>query len=109
MHARQGDAAEQERDGETTVEGDATTDDGVDVSAVEEREREFERIDRTVEERAERTEELGDLLLDISVRAVADRGTGVCPDCHGPVVKNDRWFRSSTIGCQRCDRRFHTY
>lgn len=110
-----GDAAntaeeDRERERETNVEGDETDDDVVlDVAAAEEREREFERLVETVEEQAERIEELEDMVLDLSVRAADDRAMGVCPDCHGPVVKNDRWLRASTIDCQRCGRRFHTY
>ncbi|MFB6281334.1 MAG: hypothetical protein ABEH40_04895 [Haloferacaceae archaeon] len=108
--------AEEERQRERGVEDEVETETGaaddevvLDVAAAEEREREFERLVETVEEQAERIEELEDMVLDLSVRAADDRSMGVCPDCHGPVVKNDRWLRSSTIDCQRCGRRFHTY
>ncbi|MFB6304842.1 MAG: hypothetical protein ABEH47_06725 [Haloferacaceae archaeon] len=105
-----GDTAEDERD-VTTVEEDAEDDEDVvlDVSAAEEREREFEQLKETVAEQEERIEELEDLLLDLSVRAADDRGMGVCPECHGPVMKISRWLRSNTIECQRCGEVYHTY
>lgn len=101
--------AEAEAERDTTVDDEGDDDVVLDVAAAEEREREFERLTETVEEQAERIEELEDMVLDLSVRVADDRAMGVCPDCHGPVVKNDRWLRSSTIDCQRCGRRFHTY
>ncbi len=62
-----------------------------------------------VEQQAERIDELEDLVLDLSVRVADDRAMGVCPDCHGPVMKVGRWIRPDTIECRRCDQVFHTY
>jgi hypothetical protein len=98
---------EEEREAEVEVESEAERDDKVvvDVDAVGEETALAERV----QEQEERIEELEDLLLDLSVRVADDQAMGVCPDCHGPVTKMDRWIRPSTIECRRCDRVFHTY
>ena len=96
-----------EEEGEMEAEAETERDDEVvvDVDAVGEETALAERV----EEQEERIEELEDLLLDLSVRVADDQAMGVCPDCHGPVTKVDRWIRPSTIECRRCDRVFHTY
>jgi hypothetical protein len=97
--------AEEEREADVTVEADRDDEVVVDVDAVSDETALAERV----REQEERIEELEDLLLDLSVRVADDRAMGVCPDCHGPVMKMDRWIRPSTIECRRCDRVFHTY
>jgi hypothetical protein len=96
-----------EEEGEVQAEAETERDDEVvvDVDAVGEETALAERV----EEQEARIEELEDLLLDLSVRVADDQAMGVCPDCHGPVTKVDRWIRPSTIECRRCDRVFHTY
>jgi len=34
---------------------------------------------------------------------------GVCPDCHGAVIKVSPWLRSAKIKCTDCQRVFHEY
>ncbi len=104
-------------DNEATVEEEAETEETavteteaedevvLDVDAVGEETALAERV----EEQAERIDELEDLVLDLSVRVADDRAMGVCPDCHGPVMKISRWVRPDSIECRRCDRVFHTY
>ena len=96
-----------EEEGEVQAEAETERDDEVvvDVDAVGEETALAERV----EEQEARIEELEDLLLDLSVRVADDQAMGICPDCHGPVTKVDRWIRPSTIECRRCDRVFHTY
>lgn len=90
---------------ETQVESEAT----LDVEAAEEREATVEELRERVSEQQERIEELEDLMLDLSARNADDGGTGVCPDCHGPVVKSKTWLRSPKIKCMKCGRVFHEY
>jgi hypothetical protein len=97
--------AEEEREADVMVDEDRDDEVVVDVDAVSDETALAERV----EEQKERIEELEDLVLDLSVRVADDRAMGVCPDCHGPVQKMDRWIRPSTIECRRCDRVFHTY
>jgi predicted RNase H-like nuclease (RuvC/YqgF family) len=81
----------------------------VDLDAADQRERSVEALEEEVEEQRERIEELEDLVLDLSVRVADDRAMGVCPDCHGPVIKKTRWLGRNTIECTRCGRTFHEY
>lgn len=81
----------------------------VDLDSAQQYEDRIEQLESTVEEQTEQIEELQDLLLDLSVRAADDRGMGVCPECHGPVMKVKSWFRSTTIECKRCGEVFHEY
>ncbi|MFB6168408.1 MAG: hypothetical protein ABEJ43_06125 [Haloferacaceae archaeon] len=97
--------AEEEREADVAVEDDRDDEVVVDVDAVSDETALAERV----ESQEERIEELEDLLLDLSVRVADDKAMGVCPDCHGPVTKMERWIRPSTIECRRCDRVFHTY
>lgn len=99
--------AEREAEADAEVEAENEDEDEVvlDVDAAGDE----TALAQTVEEQAERIDELEDLVLDLSVRVADDSAQGVCPDCHGAVTKVDRWIRPSTIECQRCDRVFHTY
>ncbi|MFO7832763.1 MAG: hypothetical protein R6V31_01585 [Halohasta sp.] len=105
--------AETETDTEAETEPDVGADTAEDVvvdldsaAAYDER---VDELQETVEQQAERIDELEDLLLDLSVRAADDRGMGVCPECHGPVEKVRRWFGPTTIECRRCGEVFHEY
>jgi hypothetical protein len=69
----------------------------------------IEALEGKLDEREAEIEELQDLLLDLSTRVADDRGVGVCPDCHGPVVTVRGLFRPSTIECKRCGRVLHEY
>jgi len=108
---------EQERTAETETEAEAAVEDEsettaeatIDIEAAEEREAEVEALQQQVAEQQERIQELEDVMLDMSARAAHDGGTGVCPDCHGPVVKISRWLRSPKIECTECGRVFHEY
>jgi uncharacterized protein with PIN domain len=62
-----------------------------------------------IDEQQEQIEELEDLLLDLSTRVADGNSMGVCPDCHGPVIKVSPWFRSAKIKCTDCGRVFHEY
>jgi predicted RNase H-like nuclease (RuvC/YqgF family) len=90
---------------DTQAESEAT----LDLEAAEEREASVEALREQVSEQADRIEELEDLMLDLSTRNAHDGGTGVCPDCHGPVVKVSSWFTSPKIKCMKCARIFHEY
>jgi hypothetical protein len=81
----------------------------LDVESVEQRERSIEELRERVDEQRERIEDLQGLVLDLSTRVADGDGVGVCPDCHGPVVKIDPWLRSARIECTQCDRVFHEY
>jgi hypothetical protein len=94
------------------VESESDADEAtLDMDAVAERdgETETEALRERIEEQQEEIEELQDLMLDLSVRVADDKGMGVCPDCHGPVMKRKRLIRRSTIECARCGRVFHEY
>jgi hypothetical protein len=97
--------AETETDAETETEAEAT----LDVEAAVEREETVEALREQVGEQQERIEELEDMVLDLTTRVADDKATGVCPDCHGPVVKSKPWFRSAKIECRSCGRVFHEY
>lgn len=102
----------EERTEETEAETEAETEEAdtvLDVDAAQDYETRIESLQETVEDQGERIEELEDLLLDLSTRVADGRDMGVCPDCHGPVVKMRRFMRANTIECQRCERVFHTY
>lgn len=92
-----------------TAEGDLDEGIVVDLDSAGEYDDRLAQLEETVREQNEEIEELQDLLLDLSVRAADDRGMGVCPECHGPVVKVDPWFRSARIECTRCGEVFHEY
>jgi hypothetical protein len=96
-----------ETETETTAEQENTTDAVLDAEAVEQQS--TEALRETVEEQADRIDELEDLLLDLSTRVADGNSMGVCPDCHGPVVKIDPWLRSARIKCTNCERVFHQY
>jgi len=81
----------------------------LDADAIEEQEQTVEDLVDTVEEQQDRIEELEDLLLDLSTRVADGNSMGVCPDCHGPVLKSNPWFRSAKIKCTDCGRVFHQY
>ncbi|MEF8758137.1 MAG: hypothetical protein V5A33_07855 [Halobacteriales archaeon] len=98
---------------EPASEADVESPDGEEVvsdleSARHRRDR-VEELETELEARREEIEELQDLLLDLSTRVADDQGVGVCPDCHGPVVKVRGLFRPTTIECKRCDRVLHEY
>jgi predicted RNase H-like nuclease (RuvC/YqgF family) len=96
---------------ESTDEQDAQAESEatLDLEAAEERETSVEALREQVSDQQERIEKLEDLLLDLSARNADDGGTGVCPDCHGPVVKAKTWLRSPKIKCMKCGRIFHEY
>lgn len=68
-----------------------------------------EELRAMVDEQQERIEELEDLLLDLSTRVADGNNMGVCPDCHGAVIRVNPWFRSAKIKCTQCERVFHEY
>lgn len=68
-----------------------------------------DELQAVVEDQQERIEELEDLLLDLSTRVADGNSMGVCPDCHGAVIKVNPWFRSAKIRCTDCERVFHEY
>ena len=68
-----------------------------------------EELRATVEKQQEQIDELNDLLLDLSTRVADGNSMGVCPDCHGAVIKVNPWFRPARIKCTDCERVFHTY
>jgi len=68
-----------------------------------------EDLKSMVDEQQERIEELEDLLLDLSTRVADGNAMGVCPDCHGAVIKVSPWLRSAKIKCTDCQRVFHEY
>jgi CBS domain containing-hemolysin-like protein len=99
------DEAETEAETETETESEAT----LDIEAAVEREETVEALREQLDEQQERIQELEGLVLDLSTRVADDRATGVCPDCHGPVVKVKPWLRSAKIKCTSCGRVFHEY
>lgn len=90
-----------------TEEPERESDVVLDAEAATEYETRIKELQATVEDQNDRIEELEDLLLDLSTRVADGRDMGVCPDCHGPVVKIRRFLRSNSIKCQRCDRVFY--
>ncbi|WP_299266038.1 hypothetical protein [Halorientalis sp.] len=95
----------EEQSAETTEsESDAV----LDVDAATETDS-VEELRETVQEQQEQIAELNDLLLDLSTRVADGNSMGVCPDCHGAVVKLNPWFRSAKIKCTDCERVFHEY
>lgn len=98
-----------ESEAETSSEtSESDTDAVLDVDAATET-ASVEELRETVEEQQEQIDELNDLLLDLSTRVADGNSMGVCPDCHGAVVKVNPWFRSAKIKCVNCERVFHTY
>ncbi|MFB6178005.1 MAG: hypothetical protein ABEI99_12870, partial [Halobaculum sp.] len=63
----------------------------------------------TIEEQQEQIDELNDMVLDLSARLADNDGAGVCPDCHGPMVKSGGFLRGKKIKCSDCGRVFHEY
>lgn len=105
---------EQDREEVDALETDTTDTDEAelvieDVESAADEDVDIGQLQEQLEERRDEIEELQDLLLDLSARVANDGGTGVCPDCHGAVVKMRRWFRPTTIECQRCGRVFHEF
>lgn len=98
-----------ETEAEAEIEAETESEATLDIEAAEEREATVEELRRLANEQQERIEELEDVMLDMSARAAHNGGTGVCPDCHGPVIKISRWFRSPRIKCTECERVFHEY
>lgn len=96
---------ESESESETTTDTEAT----LDIEAAVEREETVEALRDQVDEQQARIDELEDMVLDLTTRVADDKATGVCPDCHGPVIKSKPWFRSAKIKCMDCGRVFHEY
>jgi predicted trehalose synthase len=101
---------------ESTEEAEATTDAttesagvAVDLDALAERDAVIDELEETVATQTEQIRELEDLMLDLSTRVAADGATGVCPDCHGPVVKVSPIFRAAKVKCVSCGRVFHEF
>jgi myo-inositol catabolism protein IolC len=87
---------------------DEQTEAVLDAEAIE-RTESVEDLREQIDEQQDRIEELEDLVLDLSTRVADGNSQGVCPDCHGPVVKVDPWIRSAKIKCTDCGRVFHEY
>lgn len=105
-----------EADTETRTETDERVDEDVldeevvlDLESAQEYEERIETLEERLEDQQSEVERLEDLLLDLSVRAADGRGMGVCPECHGPVVKQRRWVRPTTIECTECGEVYHEY
>ena len=81
----------------------------LDVESVEQQTTDVEELRDVIEEQSERIEDLEDSLLDLSTRVAYGDGTGVCPDCNGPVIKRSPLFRRTRIECTKCGRQFHEY
>lgn len=81
----------------------------VDIDNISE-ETEIERIEKAIQKQEEQIEELQDLVLDLSTRVAHDGGVGVCPDCHGALVKTGGFLTLRTkIKCKRCGEVQHRY
>lgn len=98
---------------ETRVESDAVTetDEGVilDLDSAQAYEERIEELETQLQEQREQLEKVQDLLTDLSTRVADGNDVGVCPECHGPVVKQRRLFRSNRIVCERCGKVLHRY
>lgn len=94
---------------ETTQEESMDEDIVLDIDSAADSETQIDQLQETVQEQSEEIDELQGLLMDLSTRVADDGGMGVCSDCHGPVVKMKRWFKPTTIECQRCGRVYHEY
>jgi hypothetical protein len=103
------DTAEAENDTEVESESESESEATLDLEAAAEREETVEALREQIDEQQERIQELEGMVLDLSTRVADDKATGVCPDCHGPVVKEKPWFRSAKIKCRKCGRVFHEY
>jgi hypothetical protein len=97
--------AEEQTDAEQALDDDVV----LDLEAAEEYEAVIDQLQERVDEQQEQIEELNDLMLDLSVRVADDRAMGVCPDCHGAVIKRKGLFRRTTIECTRCGEVYHKY
>ncbi|MFB6125767.1 MAG: hypothetical protein ABEJ79_00485 [Halolamina sp.] len=107
---QQAETEETETTDATETEASETTPEAVlDAESAAQREESVEELRELVTDQQERIEELEDVLLDLSTRVADGNSMGVCPDCHGAVVKVDPWFRSAKIKCTDCDRVFHEY
>jgi uncharacterized coiled-coil protein SlyX len=109
------DTDEEETSDTATESADAVGDEVVneevviDLESAEEYEQRIETLEEQLAEQREEMEELQDLMLDLSTRVADGRDMGVCPECHGPVVKKRRWLRANTIECTQCEEVFHEY
>lgn len=102
--------ATEERTEEQTEAEEVLDDDVVlDLEAAEEYEEVIDQLQDRIDEQQEQIEELNDLMLDLSVRVADDRAMGVCPECHGAVIKRKGLFRRTTIECTRCGEVYHKY
>jgi hypothetical protein len=81
----------------------------VDLEAAAEYETAAAAMREIIERQQEQIDELNDLLLDLSARVADNDGAGVCPDCHGPVVKMGGLLKRTKIECADCGRVFHRY
>jgi len=93
---------------EETSTDDEQTEAVLDAERMEQAES-MDELQAVVEDQQERIMELEDLLLDLSTRVADGNSMGVCPDCHGAVIKINPWFRSAKIKCTDCERVFHEY
>lgn len=90
---------------ETETEEEAV----VDLDAAAEYETVADDVRETLRRQQEQIEELNDMVVDMSTRMADNDGVGVCPDCHGPVMKSGGWFAKTKIECGDCGRVFHKY
>lgn len=109
-----GDEAETDADVEAETETEAESavidlDAAAEEDAAAERDATVEQLRQRIEEQQEQIEELNGLLLDLSTRVADGNDMGVCPDCHGPVMKTGGFLRRKQIKCRDCDRVFHEY
>jgi hypothetical protein len=92
-----------------TAESAKTENEAVlDMEALDETE-DVDELRELIEKQQAQIEELNGLLLDLSTRVADGNSMGVCPDCHGAVMKFNPWFRSAKIKCTDCGRVFHEY
>ncbi len=81
----------------------------IDLESAAEYEEHIESLEDKLEEQREEIDELQDLVVDLSARVADGRNTGVCPECHGTVVKKRRWLRTNTLECTDCGEVYHEY
>lgn len=106
------DEAETDAEADADTESDTETETEsavIDLDAAAERDTTVEELRERVEEQQEQIEELNGLLLDLSTRVADGNDMGVCPDCHGPVMKTGGFLRRKQIKCRDCGRVFHEY
>ena len=106
-------AEEEEIEAETDEEIEAnetqSSEAVLDVESAEQQTADVGELRDVIAKQNERIEDLEDTLLDLSTRVAGGDGTGVCPDCNGPVVKRSPLFRRARIECTECGRQFHEY